>query len=224
MKTLISLLLLAACAHRPQPNPAAVPAEEETVSVATTLEHIYQSYVLGCVEALKKTGRQNVLAECQEPAKVHADGVRQILGMPLRGDPPLEKWAYINGPSDWFTFVGRWYGRVDTQPGGPVQWIIDRKENGKFSVTYQTLQQNGHIKTEHFEGHWGAHEAYYFTSANFQVVKGKRVPLLREKKRDYIYTILRLTPDRIEFRDLAQTNFSVTRIGPKFRFPPMVGP
>jgi hypothetical protein len=91
MKTLIVLLVLAACASRPKTNPDSVPAEEETVSVATTLEHIYQSYVLGCVEALKKTGKKNVLAECQGPAKVHAEGVRQILGIPLRGNPPLEK-------------------------------------------------------------------------------------------------------------------------------------
>jgi hypothetical protein len=222
MKTLFSLLLLAACAHRPQTNPDSVPAEEETVSVATTLEHIYQSYVLGCVEALKKTGKKNVLAGCQVPAREHADGVRKMLDLPPRQEPPREEWAFINSPSDWYMFVGRWYGRVDTLPGGPVQWIIDRKESGKYSVTYQTLLPTKKIKIEHFEGHWGADEAYYFTSANFQVVKGKRIPLMKDNKRDYFYTVLKRTPDRIDFRDLGQTFFSVKRVGPEFRFPSMV--
>ncbi len=53
------------------------------VTVSATLEHIYQSYVLGCVEALKKTGRRGVLAECQTLGRVHADAVKRILETPV---------------------------------------------------------------------------------------------------------------------------------------------
>lgn len=79
MKTLAMLLVLASCASRPQPIPASPKSESEMVTVETTLEHIFQSYVLGCVEALRKEGKKAILPLCQERGTRHANTVKRML-------------------------------------------------------------------------------------------------------------------------------------------------
>lgn len=74
---------------RPKPTPAL--AEEEVksqlVSVGTTLEHIFQSYRLGCVEAFRSSGRKNTYLECGTRARVHTDAVENLLRLPPKERP-----------------------------------------------------------------------------------------------------------------------------------------
>lgn len=67
-------------------------SEEEVkshlVTVATTLEHIFQSYALGCVEANQALGRKNVFLECRAKAQKHTEAVENLLRMPAEGEKP----------------------------------------------------------------------------------------------------------------------------------------
>jgi hypothetical protein len=79
MKTLLLLLVAASCASGPQPILTPPESEREMVTVETTLEHIFQSYVLGCVEALKKEGKKGVYPLCQQRGQRHAEAVKRML-------------------------------------------------------------------------------------------------------------------------------------------------
>jgi hypothetical protein len=73
------LLLFAGCASGPQVIPAPPESEREMVTVETTLEHIFQSYVLGCVEALRKEGKKDILPLCRERGQLHLAAVKRML-------------------------------------------------------------------------------------------------------------------------------------------------
>ncbi len=82
---LVGFLLLTGCATQPsQTNPP--PSEEkensELVSLNSALNHIRQSYILGCMEALKGQGLKNVYPTCLEKGKRHADAVEQFVNSP----------------------------------------------------------------------------------------------------------------------------------------------
>jgi hypothetical protein len=75
-----------------QPKTTSALSEEEVkshlVSVGTTLEHIFQSYALGCVEANQALGRKNVFLECRGKAQRHTTAVENLLRMPAEGETP----------------------------------------------------------------------------------------------------------------------------------------
>ncbi len=52
------------------------------VSVESTLEHIRQSYILGCSEALKGEGKTNFYLGCRDKGIKHSEAVRNFLATP----------------------------------------------------------------------------------------------------------------------------------------------
>ncbi|MFP5459778.1 MAG: hypothetical protein ACLGG7_13665 [Bacteriovoracia bacterium] len=83
---LLSHMLWGCSSVRPKTTPA-LPEEEvksQLVSVGVTLEHIFQSYRLGCVEAFRTSGRKNTYLECGARAKSHADAVENLLRLPTK--------------------------------------------------------------------------------------------------------------------------------------------
>jgi hypothetical protein len=60
------------------------PTEDPGVSVESTLEHIRQSYILGCSEALRGEGKKDYYPNCRDKGIKHSDAVRKIL------EPPTE--------------------------------------------------------------------------------------------------------------------------------------
>lgn len=86
MKSIIFLALLVSCTT-PAPKPVEPPAEEaedltQKVSLDVALEHIGQSYTLGCVQALKKLGGVNVYPACRKLGIQHQEAVRKMLSSP----------------------------------------------------------------------------------------------------------------------------------------------
>ncbi|MBY0517860.1 MAG: hypothetical protein K2P81_13200 [Bacteriovoracaceae bacterium] len=84
--SLTILFILASCSSLgPQTNSKAQEVKEETpsVSVDSALEHIQQSYTLGCVEALRSVGKKNIYPQCREKALRHKAAVRQVLDSPI---------------------------------------------------------------------------------------------------------------------------------------------
>ena len=79
-------LLATSCASvAPQPSASAVDEEENSlrVSLNSTLNHIRQSYIMGCMDALKSLGKQNVYPDCLEKGKRHAEAVETL----VKGEP-----------------------------------------------------------------------------------------------------------------------------------------
>lgn len=58
------------------------PTEDPGVSVESTLEHIRQSYILGCSEALRGEGKKDYYPNCRDKGIKHSDAVRKILETP----------------------------------------------------------------------------------------------------------------------------------------------
>jgi hypothetical protein len=52
--------------------------------VETTLEHIRQSYILGCSEALRGEGKKDFYPGCRDKGSQHSDAVRKILETPTK--------------------------------------------------------------------------------------------------------------------------------------------
>lgn len=80
MKNIIYIFffLLLGCADL-VPREQELPQEEDLVSVGVALEHIGQSYTLGCVEALKKRGEKNIYPWCRDRGIKHQMSVKKIL-------------------------------------------------------------------------------------------------------------------------------------------------
>jgi len=49
------------------------------VTVETTLDHIRQSYILGCSEAMKGEGKDNFYPGCRDKGIEHSEAVRKML-------------------------------------------------------------------------------------------------------------------------------------------------
>jgi hypothetical protein len=80
------LFILSSCSSlQPQTISPAQEVKEETpsVSLPTALEHIQQSYTLGCVEALRSVGKKNIYPQFREKGKRHKAAVRQVLESPI---------------------------------------------------------------------------------------------------------------------------------------------
>ena len=75
-------ILVVGCADL-VPNKPEEKIEEDLVSVDVALEHIGQSYTLGCVEALKKRGEKNIYPWCRARGIKHQMSVKKILDTPI---------------------------------------------------------------------------------------------------------------------------------------------
>jgi len=79
------LIHLAACsALAPQTTATSTDGEEkiEQISLGTTLEHIFQSYKLGCMEARRELGHTQNFHICHERAGRHLRAVERVLDGP----------------------------------------------------------------------------------------------------------------------------------------------
>lgn len=87
MKTLIILLLLAACAGAPPKSPGPIPenVSEDLVTVQTALDQARSSYLLGCVMAYKemKVDRSS-FSHCVEKARAHREELLIFMQGPIR--------------------------------------------------------------------------------------------------------------------------------------------
>jgi len=57
--------------------------KSELVSVGAALDHIKQSYILGCVEALRSQGLKNIYVGCRDKGIAHAKTVEEIMFKPV---------------------------------------------------------------------------------------------------------------------------------------------
>lgn len=70
------------------PPPASQVPEAPQVSIDVALEHIGQSYTLGCVEALKKRGESNIYPWCRERGIRHQSAVKQMIDGSTEANSP----------------------------------------------------------------------------------------------------------------------------------------
>jgi hypothetical protein len=76
------MILLSGCGSlKPQPNPTHAISEEKkpTFSLPVVLEHIEQSYILGCAKAHKDMGLKNFYLKCQQLGREHSEEVKKIV-------------------------------------------------------------------------------------------------------------------------------------------------
>jgi hypothetical protein len=75
------LILFMACAHKP-----AHPVYKEHVTVQTALDHLRQSYILGCVEAYRRQNISQKYQECRDFGLKHEESVKALLESPISDD------------------------------------------------------------------------------------------------------------------------------------------
>jgi len=74
------ILLLQGCSlGQTNPTRANEKAENEALSQESVLEHIHQSYTLGCAEAYKSQKMKNFYEACNRKGAKHAQEVRTLL-------------------------------------------------------------------------------------------------------------------------------------------------
>jgi hypothetical protein len=70
------------CSHHHKPLTNSY--ESDLVTVQTTLDHIGQSYTLGCVEAYRAQNISQKYPECRDLGMKHKEDVRLILIQPIK--------------------------------------------------------------------------------------------------------------------------------------------
>ena len=70
------------CSHHHKPLTNSY--ESDFVTVQTTLDHIGQSYTLGCVEAYRAQNISQKYPECRDLGMKHKEDVRFILNQPIK--------------------------------------------------------------------------------------------------------------------------------------------
>lgn len=90
VKHIVLILLAYGCATSKVAGP---PEEvEPVVGVDVALEHIGQSYTMGCVEALKQRGEKNIYPWCRDRGIKHQMAVKRVLDGPVEiVEPPEAK-------------------------------------------------------------------------------------------------------------------------------------
>ncbi|TNE95091.1 MAG: hypothetical protein EP326_15820 [Deltaproteobacteria bacterium] len=72
MKYLILVFVLVSCASKQTTNPIRVGKDEyEKVSVQTSLDLAFTSYLKACTEIMKENGKKNFFNHCKERAASH---------------------------------------------------------------------------------------------------------------------------------------------------------
>ncbi len=74
------ILLLQGCSSgQTNPRQSIEKAENEDLSQESVLEHIQQSYTLGCSEAFRSQGMKNFYSVCNTKGQKHAQEVKSML-------------------------------------------------------------------------------------------------------------------------------------------------
>ncbi len=75
------LLVLVSCSHRR--TPLQVDVENDLVTVGAALDHITQSYILGCVEAYRAQNISQKYLVCRDRGLNHSKEVKILLEKPI---------------------------------------------------------------------------------------------------------------------------------------------
>lgn len=119
--------------------------------------------------------------------------------------------------------VGRWYGEGYKFDGTTAhqRWVIDRKDNGEYTITYENSfpEQKKMVKT--YKGFWGAMGNQYYTIARNEVVDGRLKPIPKDLEPfSNAYWIESLDKDNFVFSHVMSLERSVSkRVDAKFKFP-----
>jgi hypothetical protein len=81
---LLISFLLTDCAHRTRtPLQTEEPLENELVSLDAALQHLTQSYILGCSQAYKNLKQENFYPLCLDLGLKHRNEVKSLLLQPI---------------------------------------------------------------------------------------------------------------------------------------------
>jgi len=95
----------------------------------------------------------------------------------LSGCANLSSPSYIEKPylSDekveyWNNLVGTWKGGKKLKGGDLTEWIIDRKSDGTYRISFRTITNDGAVDVSTEYGQWGVSDNIYFTITDARLV------------------------------------------------------
>lgn len=122
---------------------------------------------------------------------------------------------------NWNALTGKWHGNSLLKSGLKREWIIDRKNNGQYSIEFYTTNKDGSIDKQTENGEWGVSGNIYFTIFKSFLIDGIRdsTDLSDPYNRD-TYKILKLSDKIFEYKHLRTgEKFKVNKIDSKSQTP-----
>ena len=112
--------------------------------------------------------------------------------------------------NDWKILTGKWYGYNTLNNGLKREWIIDRTNDGYYSVEFRTIDKDGIVNKQIENGEWGVSGNVYFTIFKSFVIDGSEdISDSTDPYNRDTYKVLKLNDKTFEYKHF--------RTGEKFR-------
>ncbi len=117
--------------------------------------------------------------------------------------------------------VGTWFGETPPTDGGRIQWIVNWKKDGTYSIQFRIYAPDGGTRAHMETGIWGVSGPVYFSATQGWRQGDQMVGTDTAKARFYdAYGILTLKPKLFEYRHyVTGTSYRVRKVRNGFTFP-----
>ena len=114
--------------------------------------------------------------------------------------------------------VGKWLGEQSTENGQSSRWLMNRKSNASYKVTFQSFLFGKKIDEISEEGIWGISGPVYFTVSQMLTDKGKTTSNDPRDPRYYdAYEILSLDEHAFTYQHFGNhKTFTVKKVNDRF--------
>ncbi|GAC13685.1 hypothetical protein [Aliiglaciecola lipolytica] len=114
--------------------------------------------------------------------------------------------------------LGRWYGDTPTKEGGRKQWIIDRAENGTYTIDFLVTKANKTKQQFSEKGIWGVAGNIYFSIYQGATHQGEFHPSDPSDPYNYdAYHIINITSVSFEYQNIdSQNKYMVSKVPASF--------
>lgn len=85
--------------------------------------------------------------------------------------PPVTETEY----SQWNALCGKWYGKSNLENNEKREWLMDRKNDGSYIITFITIDESGNRDKTIEKGEWGLSGRIYFTIFKSQIHNGSEI-------------------------------------------------
>jgi len=116
-------------------------------------------------------------------------------------------------------YVGRWLGEEKTKDQSVLKWLMIRRIDGGYTVTFKEFKNSKMIFEQTEAGYWGVVSGIYFTMAR-EVLEGENfVPLDVSKPEFYdAYKIIKFDGKIMRYKNLeSNTEFQVEKMSDTFK-------
>ena len=111
--------------------------------------------------------------------------------------PPSNLSQYVK----WRSLTGKWLGVNESPDGVKSKWLIHRKKDGTYTITFRTYDLNGKVTESKEAGHWRVSGPVYMSMFRAHIENDKFYPVDPSDPHNYdAYEIVKLTHKEFTYR------------------------